>query len=119
MPRKPKHTVTIREKPVPKGRPRMTRRGRVFTPIRTLEAEAVIREAWTGPCHDGTVTLDVRFYADGLTVTVAPSAVPQSELRGDLDNYVKLVMDGLNGVAWNDDKQVVSIKAAKTKGKMP
>jgi len=34
-------------------------------------------------------------------------------LRGDLDNYVKLLMDGLNGVAWLDDKQVTIITAVK------
>lgn len=31
--------------------------------------------------------------------------------RPDLDNIVKLVMDGLNGVAFHDDSQVIEIHA--------
>jgi len=34
-------------------------------------------------------------------------------LRGDLDNYVKLTLDALNEVAWDDDGQVVRINASK------
>lgn len=34
--------------------------------------------------------------------------------KPDLDNVVKLVMDGLNKVAWEDDSQVTRIHASKT-----
>ena len=30
---------------------------------------------------------------------------------GDLDNYVKAVSDGMNGIAYQDDRQVVELKA--------
>lgn len=30
---------------------------------------------------------------------------------GDLDNYVKSIQDGLNGVAWRDDRQVKRLEA--------
>jgi Holliday junction resolvase RusA-like endonuclease len=109
------HGVYIETKPIPKGRPRMTRRGRVFTPITTLHAEGIIAEAWTGPKYEGLVKLDCNFTDKGIYVSVTPldSEEQASKLRGDLDNYVKLLMDGLNGVAWLDDKQVHIINASK------
>lgn len=100
-------------KPTPKGRPRMTRYGRVFTPQTTLTAEAIIAQAWDGPRYEGLVEIDCTFSNEGTTVVVRPIDSQQSKLRGDLDNYVKLLMDGLNGVAWLDDKQVTVIRAEK------
>lgn len=33
--------------------------------------------------------------------------------RPDLDNYIKAILDGLNGVVWKDDGQVYSVNASK------
>lgn len=112
--KKPKqHTIVVNERPVPKGRPRLGRRGRVFTPEKTLIAEAVIREAWNGPMFEGPVSLTVTFSPAGTEVTVMEYDGEPSKLRGDIDNYVKTLMDGLNGVAWIDDKQVHYVEAVK------
>ena len=115
--RKPPKTkpwsIMVGSKPVPKGRPRMTRRGRVFTPQTTLDAEAIIAEAWVGPRYEGLVELECVFTPEGTQVIVRPIDGTPSKLRGDIDNYVKLLMDGLNGVAWLDDKQVTVIRAEK------
>jgi Holliday junction resolvase RusA-like endonuclease len=37
----------------------------------------------------------------------------KSKLRGDIDNYVKTILDALNGVAWRDDSQVVKVTGIK------
>jgi Holliday junction resolvase RusA-like endonuclease len=110
------HSIFIEMKPIPKGRPRMTRRGRVFTPQTTIDAETIVREAWTGPCYEGDVSLVCQFTKENVTLTVSEiseGTLTKSTLRGDIDNYVKLLMDGLNGVAWQDDKQVKLLIATK------
>jgi len=107
------HTITVLGRPVPKGRPRLGRRGRVFTPEKTLIAEAEIRNAWDGPVFEGQVALKVLFTEKETVVTVMEFDGQKSKLRGDLDNYVKTLMDGLNGVAWADDKQVHNVEATK------
>ena len=33
----------------------------------------------------------------------------------DIDNLIKAILDGLNGIAWEDDKQVVEVKAFRGK----
>ncbi len=53
------------------------------------------------------VAVDIRIYLD-----------PASQ-RGDLDNYVKAILDSLNGVAWEDDSQVVQLAAKIEFGKSP
>jgi crossover junction endodeoxyribonuclease RusA len=34
---------------------------------------------------------------------------------GDLDNIIKAIQDGLNGIAWIDDRQVVELQAKRIK----
>lgn len=54
------------------------------------------------------------FTEDGTSLLVTPLEFEDRiSIRGDIDNYVKTVMDGLNGVAWEDDVQVVQIEASK------
>jgi Holliday junction resolvase RusA-like endonuclease len=116
MARKKKHTVHYTERPQVKQRPRMTRRGRAYTPQQTHLAEDAIRNGWTGPCFSGPVYLEVDFHKDGSIVTVGildEEAYPSTPLRGDIDNYVKLVMDGLNRAAYDDDSQIRLIVARK------
>ena len=86
----------------------------MFTPQRTLDAEAAIAAAWDGPKFDGPLKLHVTFRKDEMVVTVEKYPDGASPLRGDVDNYLKTVMDGLNGIAWEDDKQVFAVVAEKT-----
>lgn len=50
-------------------------------------------------------------WADWRTAADVGSALPVG--KPDLDNVAKLVLDGLNGVAWLDDRQVVELSARR------
>lgn len=113
----PHFSLKLKLKPVPKARPRSGKNG-TYTPKRTVDYENAIRKAFCEkyPTHeplDGPVTLVMDFEPDRISVDIYPSLAVKSKLRGDLDNYVKAVGDALNGLAYNDDKQVQRIEAFK------
>lgn len=44
------------------------------------------------------------------------AALNRAVVRPDVDNVAKAFLDGMNGVAWLDDKQVVELNVSKTYG---
>lgn len=84
-----------------------------------MRAEERIAAAWegsNGPKYPKGTQLRIflMFDEDSTAVVVEPfEASEKMSIHGDLDNYVKTVMDGLNRVAWDDDVQVVKIEAVK------
>lgn len=92
----------------------MTRRGRVFTPAQTLEFEALVREAWKHEMIEGDCTVNIVFMKDKFEITVeSTDKYEPTKLRGDIDNYVKAVLDGLNGTAFVDDKFIRKMTVVK------
>lgn len=105
-------------KPKVKQRPRLGRRGRVFTPTATLQHEAEIAALWKKKFGrrkplEGPVLVSVDFDKHGMWVEVAPTDLP-SLMRGDIDNYLKAVLDALNGIAYVDDKQISVLLSTTT-----
>ncbi len=101
-------------KPKSKGRPRAGRHG-FYTDKATKEYEDAIRNFYINsglPKFEGNVQISATFMADHIHVQMT-AVKEESKLRGDVDNYVKSLLDGLNGVAFDDDKQVVNLKAFK------
>ena len=101
---------TIDGEPVSKARARFTQRGsktRAYTPDKTLHAEQIVgwkfRQAAPGHKLDRKATYGViaLFFCG-------------SRQRRDVDNMLKLILDGLNQVAWPDDEQVTEVSARKT-----
>lgn len=109
--------------PTAKGRPRFARIGahvRAYTPKKTEGAENTIKliasNALASP-FNGAVEIFIVF---GMPIPKSTSKKRSEGLkssphlkRPDVDNLVKLVLDALNGVAWDDDSQVFSIVARK------
>jgi len=113
--------ITIYGKPQPKERPKVYK-GHGITPTRTRQYEALIAAEWAArgyPTIEGPVRLDVECYfpiPQGWSKKKKEQArhhfiVPA--VRPDLDNLVKIIQDGLNGVAYQDDKQVVMVWSQK------
>lgn len=120
---------TIPGVPRGKGRPKFARIGsgvRAYTPAETAAYENLVRMAfdvragYTPIPKDASVQLDVtahfpvpksrpkRFHA----AAQLEQSVPHVQ-KPDMDNIIKAVLDGLNGVAFRDDAQVQRISAAK------
>lgn len=97
--------ITVDGKPVPKGRPRFAG-GRVFTPKTTLDYEKLIAQAWFAKY--GTTSVEGR-------ITVHVDVYSTTADRSDVDNYLKSVLDGLQGAAFENDNKVTCAKVSKTK----
>jgi Holliday junction resolvase RusA-like endonuclease len=90
----------------------MTRRGRAYTPQATHDAEQAIAEQYNGPLFTNPVHVVIAYGKDRQTIQIEELNYEAIKaLRGDIDNYIKLTLDALNGVAWNDDGLVKSIFA--------
>ena len=102
-----------------KGRPRFNRKsGRVYTPQQTYEAEREIAKAWQKAsvlCAPRDVPVKVEIVVRRQLPKTTPKwVISEPDLKKpDLDNIEKLVLDGLNGVAYEDDSQVIELHARK------
>ena len=111
--------------PVPKARAVRTKIRINITPKATLAYENLVRTTFTSkfgfaPPSDEPMALIVSF------AFPRPKSAPKKLKHGDpvvkrpdLDNLVKAVLDGLNGVAFTDDKQIAMISGRKLYGEIP
>lgn len=107
------YRVVFQGAPIAKQRPRMTRSGRAYTPQRTKDAERRIAEQYEGPLFEGDVCIDICLTKDAVAVTIWDADYTPVGMRGDIDNYAKTILDALNGLAWNDDRQVAHLSVYK------
>ena len=115
--------VTVEGTIVAKARPRVCRYG-TYTPKKTKDYEQLIRNNYMA--QDGT------FFEKGIPVHITIKAYqkpPKSTTKKnvklieqglflwvnkpDIDNICKSVLDALNEIAYEDDGQVVKIRASK------
>lgn len=111
--------------PVAKGRPRVTMRGKhahAYTPKKTVAFEnkvALFAQDAGVERIDGPVCLNVvAIFArpNRLRRKKDPDGRMPCALRADVDNIAKAVADGLNGIAYADDKQVHRLVVSKYYG---
>ena len=104
-----------------KQRPRVNRNtGRIYTPGATHKYEKLVKESYgDNPCfEDQFISIKILFKfevpksyskkkrAEALAGNLRPT-------KADIDNYIKSVLDGLNKVAFLDDRYIYSIEATK------
>lgn len=122
----PKIKLTFDFPPVAQARPRATRFGRgirLYDPKQVHVYKAQLAESarfmYHGKPLSGPLVVTLKFYR----------AIQQSETKKrhrlkaqgairptkkpDLDNYIKSTLDGLNGVLWADDNEVVELHTGK------
>ncbi len=112
---------TVPAEPTPQARPRVAMRGgrpHAYQPTRSALAQWAIRQAAIAALGadeplSGPVNLAVTAYLR------QPSSIPKRDRltalptrRPDLDNFLKLALDGCSPL-WADDSQVVTLQAAK------
>ena len=107
---------------VPKGRPRFTRTGHAYTPIKTVAYEQRVKHATRKAIgdqkpFDEPIQLEIRI---GMPVPKSWSQKKQLEAltkphtkKPDLDNLVKAILDGMNGDAYRDDSIIYKFSAYK------
>lgn len=107
--------LLIPGEPASKARARFTKQGsqtHAYTPEKTKAAEA--QTAW----HFQRARPDWKVDAEGHYGLMAVFFC-ESRQRRDVDNMIKLLLDGLNKVVWQDDVQVLEVSARKVVGFAP
>lgn len=96
--------IVVHGPPVPKARSRSTRSGRHYTPERTVEYESMVRML-------GIIAVRKAAWVPGSGPYTLRLSITRAKRSGDVDNFVKAISDGLNEIAFLDDRHVHRIEA--------
>ena len=115
-------TITIYTAPVGKERPRMVRMGNktiAYTPAKTRNFEKLIQTEYIRQkgYKYGNIPVNIRLELGYSMPKTASKTIKECMLDGmmlpckrpDIDNVAKAILDGLNGLAYEDDKQVCEL----------
>ena len=113
---------TINGECVPKARPRFSKFGHVYTTPKTRAYENIVKSTAIDnrvPCVTTALRVELIIYKS-IPKSFSKAKRKQANegkifpvVKPDIDNYVKSVLDGLNGVLFVDDKQIVDFRAVK------
>jgi Holliday junction resolvase RusA-like endonuclease len=107
----PRLAFTVRGRPVPMERARRGKHGQWYLPRRTRAylRQVALRAGLARAEWEQTLGMlwskVAAFYEVDIDIRTAG--------RGDLDNYIKSVADGCQGVLWDDDKRIAIIRCRR------
>jgi len=111
-------------KPMGKQRPRVLKNGISYTPKETVNYEVYVKQCYLKEYAgkellNGPVKIKIEAY---MPIPKSASKKIQKAMKAgqirpakkpDWDNIGKIITDALNGIAYNDDKQIVSCLVEK------
>ena len=116
--------------PVPKGRPRFARRGKfvsTYSPKTTVDYETKVAEA-AQLAMGGSEPLETPVGAYIYITLPIPASYSKKRKqeclsgnerptkKSDIDNYCKAIFDGMGGIVFLNDSQIVSLHSTKVYG---
>ena len=119
--------ITIPGRPVAKARPRFARRGKFVTTYNDQQTEEgkvlfEIQKQWQRAPLAGPLAIEFGFYmprpkghyGTGRNAEKLKMSVPAYPVtKPDIDNLIKFYLDCMNGVVFEDDRQIVICHAIK------
>ena len=121
--------IVIPGQPVSKLRPRVTRTGHTYTPEKTVRYEKLVQDMWrvygSESFGDSPIRMDIDLY---MQIPASVSKKKKEQMlngqikhtkKPDSDNVAKAISDGLSGLAYTDDAQIVELTVRKQYGSDP
>ena len=118
--------LTFEIEPVEQARPRATRMGkgiRLYDPkkVSTYKKQLgmMCKFQYKDKPLTGPLIVSLKFYRQVQSSVskkereLRLSGIHRPIVKPDTDNYIKSTLDGLNGLLWEDDNQIVKIVAEK------
>lgn len=104
-------TFTIPGRPVGKARARVTKQGHAYTPERTRQWERLAALMCTTAILDGSLRwpMNARYVLSVKAHHAHTKKGTERLTAPDLDNVIKAVCDGCEGIAYENDRQVLGI----------
>lgn len=118
-----------------KGRPRFRKMGnfvKTYTDKDTINYETLVKLSYVDQTgqhpnyfNNEALSMDITIYQ---AIPASTSKKKQQQMldgeihptkKPDVDNVIKSILDGLNGVAFGDDKQIIEISAIKKYAREP
>lgn len=114
---------TIPGEPKAKQRPRVTKQGIAYNPKQNIEYENWVKQCYLA--NYGQAMLEGAIKATIKAYFGIPKSISQKRKKlmingkvrptkkPDTDNLAKIILDSLNSIAFDDDKQVVDLRVEK------